>query len=548
VEHLCRFYRADGTGKLSLVSSCLAAALWAVPALAETGEAGTAAQADDTPAEVRLVDINEYVVRGNTVLDAREIEAAVYPFLGPRRSLADIESARDALQERYQERGYQSVFIELPEQQVEGGVVFLQVVETRVGRVRVVGAKHYSPVAILDDVPALEEGSVPDFARVQEELGRVNRNPGRQVLPLVREGQRPGTMDIDLQVEDEKPWFVNLGLNNDYSADTERLRSSVSVGHNNLWQLGHALSLTYFTAPQDTDNAEVWAGSYTAPLSERWSLRFAGFRSDSDVATIGGSNVLGKGHSYGLTAIYALPPAGNWAHSLSAGVDFKDFDESMEFGDERDEVPLKYAPLTFGYSGFRFSERSEFSLGLSLVAGTRSFFGYGSDENEFRYKRYQANPSFAVLKGDTQYTLTFADDWKSATTFGFQLASGPLVSNEQFSAGGATSVRGYLAAEATGDDGYLISQELRTPSLGKYVGDYVSDWRLYAFVDGAQLFLQDEMPEQEADFSLASIGVGTRAIFNDWVSGSVDWALPLLDGPNTSKHDSRVHFSVQANF
>ncbi|EXF47506.1 OMP85 family outer membrane protein [Pseudomonas sp. BAY1663] len=211
VEHLCRFYRADGTGKLSLVSSCLAAALWAVPALAETGEAGTAAQADDTPAEVRLVDINEYVVRGNTVLDAREIEAAVYPFLGLRRSLADIESARDALQERYQERGYQSVFIELPEQQVAGGVVFLQVVETRVGRVRVVGAKHYSPVAILDDVPALEEGSVPDFARVQEELGRVNRNPGRQVLPLVREGQRPGTMDIDLQVEDEKPGSSILG-------------------------------------------------------------------------------------------------------------------------------------------------------------------------------------------------------------------------------------------------------------------------------------------------------------------------------------------------
>lgn len=531
-----------------MASSCLVAALWAAPALAETGEAGTTAQADGTPVEARLVDINEYVVRGNTVLDAREIEAAVYPFLGPRRSLADIESARDALQERYQARGYQSVFIELPEQQVEGGVVFLQVVETRVGRVRVVGAKHYSPVEILDDVPALEEGTVPDFAQVQEELGRVNRNPGRQVLPLVREGQRAGTMDIDLQVEDEKPWFVNLSLNNDYSADTEKLRSSVSVGHNNLWQLGHAISLTYFTAPQETENAEVWAGSYTAPLSERWSLRFSGFQSDSNVATVGGMNVLGKGHSYGVSAIYSLPPAGNWAHSLSLGVDFKDFDETTGFEDGVDEAPLKYAPLTFGYSGFRYTERSEFSLGMSLVAGTRSFFGYGSDADEFRYKRYQSNPSFAVLKGDAQYTLTFADDWKSATTFGFQLASGPMVSNEQFSAGGSTSVRGYLAAEATGDDGYLLSQELRTPSLAKFVGSYMSDWRFYAFADGAQLFLQDELPEQEADFSLASVGIGTRAVFNDWLSGSVDWALPLLDGPNTSKHDSRVHFSVQANF
>lgn len=125
----------------------------------------------------RLVDINEYVVRGNTVLDNRAIEAAVYPFLGPQRSLGDIEGARDALQAAYQEKGYQSVYVELPEQQVSGGVVYLQVTETTVGRVRVVGAKHYSPVELREEVPALEEGKVPDFAQVQRELAQVNRTP-----------------------------------------------------------------------------------------------------------------------------------------------------------------------------------------------------------------------------------------------------------------------------------------------------------------------------------------------------------------------------------
>ncbi|MBN0538134.1 ShlB/FhaC/HecB family hemolysin secretion/activation protein, partial [Pseudomonas aeruginosa] len=95
---------------------------------------------------------------------------------------------------------------ELPEQQVSGGVVYLQVTETTVGRVRVVGAKHYSPVEVREEVPALEEGKVPDFAQVQRELAQVNRTHGRQVLPMVREGQRPGTMDVDLQVEDKNPW------------------------------------------------------------------------------------------------------------------------------------------------------------------------------------------------------------------------------------------------------------------------------------------------------------------------------------------------------
>lgn len=527
-----------------MASGCLASVLCAVPALAETPAA-----ADVAPVAAQLVDINEYIVRGNTVLDAYDIEQAVYPFLGPQRSLADIEAARDALQESYQSKGYQSVFVELPEQQVEGGVVFLQVVETRVGRVRVVGAEHYSPVEILEDVPALTEGAVPDFNRVQEELSRVNRSAGRQVMPLVREGQRPGTMDINLQVEDEKPWFVNLGLNNDYSADTERLRSFVSVGHNNLWQLGHAIALTYFVAPEDKDSAEVWSGSYTLPLGERWNLRFAGFKSDSNVATVGGTNVLGKGHSYGVTATYALPFSGDWAHSFSVGLDFKDFDEDVRFGGETDSVPIKYSPFTFGYHGFRYTEQSEFGLGLSLVANPRSLLGYGSEPEDFRFKkRWDSSPSFGVFKVDTSYTVTLPNTWQLSTTFGFQLASGPLISSEQISAGGASSVRGYLATEASGDDGYIVTQELRTPSLSKYVGNYLSDWRLYAFADGAQVFLQDALPEQEDDFALASVGLGTRAVFNDWLSGSVDWALPLQDGPNTSKHDSRVHFSVQANF
>ncbi len=530
----------------ALVLALMAAApvLWAEEALTPAEAGG------ETPA--RLVDVNEYVVRGNSVLDARDIEESVYPFLGPQRSLADIEGARDALQQRYQAKGYQSVFVELPEQQVDGGIVYLQVSETKIGRVRVVGAKHYSPANVLEEVPALEEGKVADFTAVQGQLATANRNPGRQVVPVVREGQRPGTMDVDLQVEDKNPWQASIGLNNDYSADTEKLRTVATLGHNNLWQAGHSASLTYFTAPEDRNNAEVWSGSYNAPLSERWNVQVSGYQSDSNVATIGGSNVLGKGHSYGASLIYTVPTQGIWANSLSLGVDFKDFDEALQFGGSSDEVPIKYAPITLAYNGFRYTETSQFGLGLSIVAGTRSFFGYGSDADEFRAKRFEANPSFAVFKADSTYTQSVAGDWQAASKLSFQLASGPLVSNEQFSAGGATSVRGYLAAERTGDDGVLFSQELRTPSLSKYLGKdlggYVDTWRLYLFAEGAQLSLQDPLPEQDADYSLASIGFGTRATLREWLSGSLDWGLPLKDGPNTQKHDSRVHFSVQATF
>lgn len=209
----------------------------------------------------RKVNINEYIVRGNTVLDARSIEKAVYPFLGPERSLSDIEKARDALQEVYNAQGYQSVYVDLPEQAVADGVVFFQVTETKVGRVRVVGAEHYSPLAIRDGVPSLQEGQVPDFSKAQAELAELNRGASRQVMPMVKEGRVPGTMDVDLRVDDKSPWSASVGLNYDYSADTSKLRGMVTLGHDNLWQSGHTFSLTYFTAPRDMQDAKVWSAA-----------------------------------------------------------------------------------------------------------------------------------------------------------------------------------------------------------------------------------------------------------------------------------------------
>ncbi len=530
---------------------CLSMLAVALPAMSSAASESPAAVASETvagAAQAPRVNINEYIVRGNTVLSAREIEKAVYPFLGPQRTLADVESAQQALQQIYRSKGYQSVYVALPEQQVSGGVVYLQVTETRVGRVRVVGAKYHSPLAIRDEVPALAEDKVPNFGKVQDELSAVNRSGERQVTPTVKEGVVPGTMDVDLNVDDKNPWGGSLTLNNDYSADTKRLRAVASLSNSNLWQKGHSASLTFFTAPEKTDNAKVWSASYSLPLSEQWALRFSGYQSDSDVATVGGTNVLGKGHSYGATTIYTLPSGGEWTHQLSLGLEFKDFDENVMYGGAEDRVPLKYAPFTFGYSGYYFNDRRQGNLSLSIVTATSDFLHYGSDYDEFDRKRYRASKDFALLKGDAGLTEALGGDWQLAVKSAFQIASGPLVSNEQFSAGGATSVRGYLAAEQSADDGVMGSVELRTPSFSSWVGSPVTELRLHAFTDAAQLWLRDALPEQKDSFNMASVGVGASAAISDWLYGNVDLGLPLIEGPNTGKNDPRAQFSVSANF
>ncbi|MFS8977548.1 ShlB/FhaC/HecB family hemolysin secretion/activation protein [Cupriavidus necator] len=496
----------------------------------------------------RHVNVNEYIVRGNTVLDVRSIERAVTPFLGPARTMKDIEGARDALLAAYQAKGYQSVYVDLPEQQVTDGIVVLQVSETRVGRVRVVGAEYNSPLEVREQVPALKEGGVPDFTQAQTELTALNRSAKRQVVPLVRQGAMPGTMDVDLKVDDSSPWRASVGLNNDYSADTKELRAFASLGHDNLWQLGHSASVSFFGAPQDLNQTQVWSGSYVAPIrGSNWSVEASGYMSDSNVATVGGTSVLGKGHAIGLRGTYTVPDSGAWWHTLSFGVDFKDNEEVTRLGNAGDTVPLKYAPITLSYAGFTQTERGQLGINAALVAGTRSFLGYGSNWEQFDYKRYKASPSFLLLKGDTSGTYNFKGNAQLAWRVAAQITDSPLVSSEQIAAGGMNSVRGYLSAESTGDYGVVGSVEMRSPPLD-FFGGVVEDWRVYAFADAGQVRLRDPLPEQESRFSLASVGLGTSFRLARRVSGRLDLGYPLKAGQRTERHDPRLNFSVTASY
>ena len=57
------------------------------------------------------------------------IERAVYPFLGPDRTIDTVKQAADALEKAYKDAGYGAVFVDIPEQEVADGLVRLKVTE-----------------------------------------------------------------------------------------------------------------------------------------------------------------------------------------------------------------------------------------------------------------------------------------------------------------------------------------------------------------------------------------------------------------------------------
>lgn len=512
--------------------------------LAGAAAAFSAAHAHAAPEPT--FDINAMDVDGNTLLNQAELETAIYPHLGPGRTRADVGAAQAALEEVYHAKGYQSVVVEVPRQTVADGVVKLHVVEAPVGRLRVVGSKYHSLSEIEAAIPSLTEGKVADFKQAQAELNEVNRLPDRQVTPLIRAGAAPGTVDIDLKVSDQEPLHGSLELNNQNSPYTKPLRLSANLRYDNLWQLGHSVSATYQVAPERTTDGQVYAGSYVAPIwNTPFSVMVFGFNSDSDLATIGGVDVLGKGYAVGARAIYQYKPVGSINQSLSFGIDYKHFQEFARLsGGQVSAGAVTYWPLAANYT-FRRQAQAVTTASLALTANLR---GLGSDDRGFQTKRADGRANFVHINVEFEHLQPLWAGFQGDARLSGQIASGALVSSEQFSIGGRSSVRGYMEAEAVGDNGLFGSLELRSPRLLRRFSNILSDFRVVTFVDGAGAWVLDPQAEQKNAFSLYSVGLGARFQLLDRLTGDVVTAVPLTDGPTRVSGRPYTSFSLKAEF
>jgi hemolysin activation/secretion protein len=489
--------------------------------------------------------IQEYRVRGNTKLMPIDIEKAVYPFLGPGRSENDIEQARQGLEKAYRSLGYQTAYVEVPRQTGARGVIFLNVVEAPVGRLRVKGAKYFLPSKIKQQAQSMAEGAVPNFNEVQKDIVALNRWRDRKITPELRQGVVPGTVDIDLIVEDKNPFHGNLELNNIHNTDTVPLRLNGSLSYSNLWQLGHTIGTSFQVAPEKPSDGTVLSAYYMVPLENEWSVMVNGSWQDSDISTLGGGAVVGKGQVYGIRFMKTLPAEKGWFHSLSVGMDHKDFIQDVNAGGAVIASPIVYNPFTLSYSLSRVHEHSFTEFNSALVFHLR---GQGGSQQDFNNRRRGARDNFFYLRADLSHTHDLAGGMQLYTRMQGQLSPSALINTEQIAAGGINTVRGYLIATQLGDSGIMGTMELRSSSFIGDGKDKANDWRAYVFAEGAQLAVNDPLAGEKHGHALASVGVGTRIRWQDHLYGSFDLGMPLITQPNAIAQHLYMTFRVGADF
>jgi hemolysin activation/secretion protein len=543
----------------------------AAPAVSSPPPSAGPSQASGGPAPsgpVHKMFIREFRVTGSKILSPEQVGDIVYPFLGPDRTTdgpdGDVEKARAALEKAYHDKGYNTVQVEVPPQQGRGGVVFLQVDELKVGRLRVKGSRYFSLDNIRHTLPALAPGTVPNFNDLKPQLSAVNQWPDRTVLinaGALRPGVEPGTVDIDLTVKDSNPLHGSFEFNNRQTPDTDPFRLNGSISYDNLWQLGHGVGFSFQVAPQDPNEVKVFSGYYLARLPNvPWlTLTLQGTDQNSNVSTLSDSAVAGKGYTIGLRAGISLPPMTDYVHSLTVGLDYKHFDQATTLAagtptSAVNDTPVTYYPLSFVYSGTWLQREKDHperaghnptTLDAGIYLSLREA---SSADVAFDNLRYLAQSNFIYFRGDISHEHDLPGDFQLWGKIQGQLSDQSLISGEQFIAGGLSTVRGYLEGEIPGDNGLAGSVELRSPSLLSWINQKPGEWRVYGFFDAAYVNINNPLPQQTAYWTLASIGAGTRLNLFDHLHSSLDAGCPLTTETETIAHHWQFTFRVWGDF
>jgi hemolysin activation/secretion protein len=239
-----------------------------------------------------------------------------------------------------------------------------------------------------------------------------------------------------------------------------------------------------------------------------------------------------------------LPSDREYVHSLSMGADYKDYSEVIRLDPTNSlKTPISYGVWSLQYNASQFTASSQTQWSIGANFGIR---GVGNSEDEFIDKRNNSRANFAYLRGSIDRTDLFAGDWQVVTSLNAQLADSPLINNEEFSAGGAHSVRGYFESQALADDGATLGFELRTPKLVDF--ESLDDLRLLTFIEGAYLRVRNPLPDQIDTIKLAGAGLGFELKAWDSLDLSVDWAAALKANGDVGRGDSRWHAGMQWKF
>ncbi|MEX0942927.1 MAG: ShlB/FhaC/HecB family hemolysin secretion/activation protein [Pseudomonadales bacterium] len=508
-------------------------------------------------------DIDRFNVDGNTLLHPDEIEVVLAPFTGKQRQYRDVQGAIEALGQRYRKEGFSVVWVLAPEQDIDQGVVTLQVIEARIGEVTISGNRFFSDANVRSSLPSLKEDVSPRIGDLSANVQLVNGNPAKQVDVVLRPSEAPAVVDATIEVIDVQPRKFFLTLDNTGNKQTGDYRLGVGVQHANLYDRDHIGTLSYVTSPESPGQVGLFSGSYRLPLYS-WgdSIDFIAAYSDVSIgttATVAGPlTFTGQGTVYSVRYNQLLKRQGEYSHRIVYGIDYRAFKNECALGDFGEAgcgptaVDVTTTPISVAYSG-NLASLGTVSDFYIAVSRNIPWAGQGQSSN-FNAARPSpsggdgASADYAALRFGASTVRAFENNWQVQARVNAQLSSNALIFGEQFGITGATAVRGFRERELVRDIGLVANLELYSPNLAGRLIPGEGNAKGLLFYDFAVAADQPLDGEDERRITVGSIGAGFRWNLYRNLNVRFDLARVVNEGGSRQSGDLHGHISVFVGF
>jgi hemolysin activation/secretion protein len=386
----------------------------------------------------------------------------------------------------------------------------------------------------------------------------------REVRTELTPGEALGTVNITNAVTDRFPVRPYIGYDNSGVPVIGKGRLFGGFEWANAFGLDQRLNYQ-FTTDKEFDKYSSHMASYTIPFPWHHDLTILGTYAEvnPNFGLFGPafSNLhINNGSLYQISGRYSitLDPWHALKQRITAGFDFKHINTPLFFGSSSALVLssnlVDVAQFSLGYQAVVSDKHGSTALSLQ---GVFSPGGLTANNNDAAYSTASSgNPNthsqyfYGQLELRRETRLLGGFTW-ILRGMG-QVSDSTLYASEVFGVGGFSTVRGYDERTVTGDEGWLVQNEIRTPEfvLGNLTGKAnVTDWiKGLIFCDAGGVLQLHPVGGQAANQQLISIGVGVRYQMADNFHLRIDYGYQLKRGylkdPNTLLSQPHGQFDI----
>ncbi len=425
-----------------------------------------------------------------------------------------LQKIADQISAAYRAKGYVLTQAFIPAQDVKNGEVHVQVLEGRLGAIRVEGNKRLRTATIKSPLESVLHTTV-NQQDVEGRLLRLSSYPGLSVFGVFTPGQNVGDSDLVLKVQREKAVDFDLGGDNFGSPYNGENRARVGLGWNSPLGLGDRLGLSFLkgTSGSTASGADTkyYTADYRVPVvggQGAFTLAYG----NNDYAVGGALEGIYSGRAKVGTAGFEWETGrSRLGHSyLYVHVDTKKgtFNTLTGFS----TLPIvAEEKLTDGEIGFVYDHTDRngggrWDLAVSALHGSNSNSGINTIRPESASSYNLARFALDRLQRVTQFTtLRFH--------VGGQFSSNALPTLEETALGGPTSVRSYEVARYVGDKSVAGSLEyyIGAPGIASKPGPGGQPWghalQFVLFADAGRGSLNSATGIAQRDLKGAGLGV-----------------------------------------